>query len=397
MAQLNHTRYTRIAFTVNNPTEEDIQGLSNIQQRSRFICYAQEVGDNGTPHLQGYIEFVNQTTLRTIKGFLPRAHIERATQSREVNIRYCKKGNISKEVYSSLVRRGMDPAEHPMYGNESYVEWSSPHIQPELTEANVWSTYVEKPREMQLNFTGIQELVEQHHKWADVLRDPRMQQHMASGGGLSYIKELWNTRSFRNIPKPSFYRWQRDLMDILAEPPHHRRIHFFIDEVGNTGKSTMAKYLCSNFDAILLSGKDSDISHAYEGQRVIILDFPRTSRDHINWGIVEKLKNGHLFSGKYNSVMKLYDVPHVIVFANFFPPMDVFSRDRYDIHELKEGDKDQAEYQGAILYYERPKQDDIQWLDDDLETVPTTLKHSPPLADYFCHEELDDSDIWNYP
>ena len=43
---------------------------------------------------------------------------------------------------------------------------------------------------------------------------------------------------------------------------------------------------------------------------------------------MENLKNGRLFSSKYNSRLKLFPRPHVVVFANFAEPENAFSADR---------------------------------------------------------------------
>lgn len=76
-------------FTVNNPTEEDRAWLGNVDVR--YIVYGDEVGEEGTPHIQGYVEFVNQKTLASLKKVMPRAHFEQRRGTSKQAAEYCMK------------------------------------------------------------------------------------------------------------------------------------------------------------------------------------------------------------------------------------------------------------------------------------------------------------------
>lgn len=56
----------------------------------KYIIYGKEVGESGTPHLQGFISFKNATTLSSVIKKLPGCHIEIAIAP-EAAIEYCKK------------------------------------------------------------------------------------------------------------------------------------------------------------------------------------------------------------------------------------------------------------------------------------------------------------------
>jgi hypothetical protein len=59
----------------------------------------------------------------------------------------------------------------------------------------------------------------------------------------------------------------------------------------------------------------------------------------------EKLKNGQIYSSKYQSRLKVFDVPHVIYFSNSPPPIGVWSADRLQHILLSEHVPFQAETQ----------------------------------------------------
>jgi len=51
----------------------------------------------------------------------------------------------------------------------------------------------------------------------------------------------------------------------------------------------------------------------------------------ILFGFMEQMKNGRIFSSKYQSGFKFFSRPHVVVFANVYPPFGAFSKDRLEV------------------------------------------------------------------
>lgn len=102
-------------FTWNNYTEEDVEFLSNI--RVRYIMYGREVGESGTPHLQGFIVFETQRHFGSVKSLMPRAHIEKTRGSIEQNINYVTKQD--KEPYE----RGDRPSTQKEKGESEKRRW----------------------------------------------------------------------------------------------------------------------------------------------------------------------------------------------------------------------------------------------------------------------------------
>jgi hypothetical protein len=111
--------------------------------------------------------------------------------------------------------------------------------------------------------------------------------------------------------------------------------------IGNTGKTWMSRYLLATLreNCIRLENSKSDnIKYAYNGERVVIFDFGRSQADHVNYEVIESVKNGIMFSGKYESCSKTFDIPHVVIFANFEPDLTKLSADRWDVRHFTEDD-----------------------------------------------------------
>ena len=95
------TRARAVCITLNNPTEVEHEALFNALRDTdvrnehgvRFAGIGNEVGDNGTPHLQGFICFFNPKTFNGIKRIpgLLRSHIEVMQGTVDQSITYCSK------------------------------------------------------------------------------------------------------------------------------------------------------------------------------------------------------------------------------------------------------------------------------------------------------------------
>lgn len=97
-------RARRWVFTLNNYTEEECDKISAIN--CRYLIYGYEEGENGTPHLQGYIVFDNAKSFNRLKNMMPRAHIEPAGGTHQENYNYCTKQD--KQPYE----KGELPEDH---------------------------------------------------------------------------------------------------------------------------------------------------------------------------------------------------------------------------------------------------------------------------------------------
>lgn len=74
---------------MNNPGPEDAGCLNNLGYQ--YCIAGKEVGESGTPHLQGYAYFKTLKSLKTLKKKLPRAHWEIRRGTHEQAREYCMK------------------------------------------------------------------------------------------------------------------------------------------------------------------------------------------------------------------------------------------------------------------------------------------------------------------
>ena len=80
-------------FTLNNYTSDEVKAIkAKFEDPAvdlRYGIIGHEVGDNGTPHLQGYCSFNKNLRFKGIKAILgERAHVEiaRVTRNQTLNI-----------------------------------------------------------------------------------------------------------------------------------------------------------------------------------------------------------------------------------------------------------------------------------------------------------------------
>lgn len=101
-------------FTLNNYTEEERDVVRRIQ--CAYMVFGYERGDEGTPHLQGYVHFTSQKTLSAMKKIMPRAHLEMRKGTIDQAVDYCKK----EEDYEEF---GTKPLSQKEKGEKEKKRW----------------------------------------------------------------------------------------------------------------------------------------------------------------------------------------------------------------------------------------------------------------------------------
>lgn len=129
--------------------------------------------------------------------------------------------------------------------------------------------------------------------------------------------------------------WQQIVYDLLHETPDDRTIYWIYDHTGNKGKTAFCKYVAIKLGATILGNAGyKDIAFAINDPKIVIFNFTRSIEGMVNYSAIESIKDGLVFSAKYESKTKVFNSPHVIIFANFEPNKAMMSADRWVIYNL---------------------------------------------------------------
>ncbi len=134
------------------------------------------------------------------------------------------------------------------------------------------------------------------------------------------------------------YDFQQEIVDMVKEEPDDRKVFWYYDLQGCKGKTTLAKHLCMNHNALYVQGKANDIKFGVmdmiqkKGEiDIVIMGLPRSYEQYVSYDAIESIKDGIFYSSKYESGMCIFNSPHVIILANFAPDEDKLSKDRWVI------------------------------------------------------------------
>lgn len=130
-------------FTLNNPSDEDEEGLLLLAATARYLVYALEHGEEGTPHFQGFVCFKHPKDLSAAKAAVnPRAHLEAKRGTFKQAADYCKKG----ESFAEFGDLPSDPAEKGARAKATYARvW-------ELARAGEMETIIEEEPQIALHY-----------------------------------------------------------------------------------------------------------------------------------------------------------------------------------------------------------------------------------------------------
>lgn len=307
----------RWCFTWNNYTDETVEGLKGLSaEKVDYLIVGFEIAPTtGTPHLQGYVEFKTPMAGSTVKSRLDPV---KKTKS-AVSVRHCA-GSRDENIAYVRKSESKDPAKTCEDGSPLIIELK--HSEKNQGRRTDWDVYFE----FLLNNPDFDKFAEQYPEIA-------IKYH---GGIEKVIRGAKNKQMLDEVRKTysgvTPREWQQKLLDEVQKPANDRKIIWYHDEAGNSGKTWLSKLLfVEHGAAYFTNSKTADITYAYQGEPIVIFDFSRSNEDMINYGAIETVKNGIMFSGKFEARTKLFKSPHVIVMANFAPNRAMLSADRWDV------------------------------------------------------------------
>lgn len=303
-------------FTLNNYTpanEVTLQGAIG-QCGISYLSYGREVGEQGTPHLQGYLQSnqKNKSRFHQKLGIYVMPQERSAIQARNYTQKdgdFWESGEFNDSIKGSMekkpgARNDLEEVKKAINSGISYDEICETHFQ----QAAMYGRFIKERIQA---------------------RDSNTQ--------LDSLRKGFESSALRP--------WQQDLLDVVTDNPHPRQILWIWEKDGNTGKSWLANYLGTLYSACVLNaGRKTDMAYIYSQKPapIVIFDLPRTTeasedRKHIldgTYSLAEDLKNGRITSTKYESKTIFFSTPHVIFFANFEPDYTKWSSDRYAVKNL---------------------------------------------------------------
>jgi len=92
-------KFRNYCYTLNNYTLEEYNALQTVECKYQII--GKEIGEKGTPHLQGFISFKSARSFNAVRKLMKRWYIEPCKGNAESNIKYCMKENNFIEIGES--------------------------------------------------------------------------------------------------------------------------------------------------------------------------------------------------------------------------------------------------------------------------------------------------------
>lgn len=135
--------------------------------------------------------------------------------------------------------------------------------------------------------------------------------------------------------------WQLEIEKLIKTEPDGRSVHWYWENTGGVGKSAFCKYMFVKHKALVIQGgKLADImnilfNYDLDSLEMVIIDVPRKNGNKISYSAVECILNGMITNTKYETGIKVFNPPHVVIFSNFEPDYSELSEDRWVVTNIK--------------------------------------------------------------
>jgi len=291
-----------------------------------MIFSFEEAPTTGTPHLQGYLQVNNPVELKSLIDWSgPGYHWETCKGSDQDNYDYVTKTGRFAPEDGTL---------------QDFITWGD--RKSLLKKSQGQRNDILKVKALIDLGWSLDQICEDH--FGDCAKYYKfIEQRVAVKKNQLAVEKL-RTEMSTAVLRP----WQEGLLRLVSCAPDPRQVYWLWDREGNQGKSWMARYLSCMQDALILEpGKLADLSYIFlkNMTTIVIFDLSRTVAPtgeegtksgpvDVIYTMMERLKNGYLISTKYESQKLHFEIPHVVVFANFEPERSKMSADRWAIQEL---------------------------------------------------------------
>jgi len=292
-------------FTINNPSELNIEYLRSLFDDDdcplKYLIFQRE--QVTTPHLQGYLQCKKKKSMNQVKTIVgdKGTHLEKMKGTPEQSKAYCSKEESRLD----------GPWEFGTLGNAGQ------------------RTDIEEVRDAIHNNPFISN-IDLLTLYPDIIaRYPRF---------ITSCRNAYQDEAVSITELQPREGWQTTLFEELRSSADPRKVVWYFDEIGGSGKSTFARGFRDGMGRrgfTITGGKHDSIYYAYDRETVVFVDLARVAKDKVPYEVIENMKNGGFLSTKYESVWKSFNIPHVVIFANFLPDESSLSADRWDIRTIK--------------------------------------------------------------
>lgn len=126
--------------------------------------------------------------------------------------------------------------------------------------------------------------------------------------------------------------WQQQISDLL-DTQADRQIIWIVDKTTFNGQCIICNYLEKALGRfIMYNGSTRDIAYAYEEKPLVIFDYHSVKEDRLNYEVIKRLKDGIIFSSKYQPRMKEFQPPKIVCLNKTYPNVNMMSFDRWMLH-----------------------------------------------------------------
>lgn len=320
---------SRVCFTLNNWTNSEYSKLvTSVVGWCKYFVVGKETGEEGTPHLQGFLILKRRQRLSALTNKMNEAiGFKRPKKPRKTNKNYAaaiaKYNAAPKGRFWTAAARGTNDEAATYCKKEAdfFEEGEYPRKAGERTDIHDFMDAVREGQDDDVLMEMFPSQWLKYHKAAEkgrrVMRRKRTRKE---------LEDQYSDAKLRT--------WQQLVLNKLMSQDN-RTVTWVYDPQGNIGKSWFAGYLGAKHNAFLIdSGKRADVAFAYNYEPNVVFDFTRSQEEFVSYSLVESFKNGRIFSTKYESELKQFPPANVLCLSNFYPDKSKLSEDRWQILEF---------------------------------------------------------------